>query len=117
MLIQDKYAIGELQAIINEILVEQQIEKKVNQVRQKCKIGFKLRMNVQIGDYERDYIILDLGSYVNILTRQTWESMGNPRLEWSPIQPCLSNQVKVLPIGRLSNVIIDVEGLCTYADV
>ena len=37
-------------------------------------------------------------------------------LEWSPIQLHLSNQVKVLPIDRLSNVIIDVEGLCTYAD-
>ena len=33
-----------------------------------------------------DYIILDLGSYVNILTQQSWESMGKLRLEWSPVQ-------------------------------
>ena len=71
ILIQDKYAIVELQAIIDEILVEPQIEKKVNQVWHKCKIGHELRMNAQIGDYDMDYIILDLGSYVNILTRQT----------------------------------------------
>ena len=63
-----------------------------------------------------DYITLDLGSDVNILTRQTWESMGKPQLDWSPIQLCLSNQVKVLSIGWLSNVIVDVEGLNTYAD-
>ena len=42
--------------------------------------------------------------------------MGKPRLDWSPIQLCLANQAKVLPIGRLSKVIVDVEGLRTYAD-
>jgi len=42
--------------------------------------------------------------------------MGKPHLDWSPIQLCLANQVKVLPIGQLSNVIVDVEGLRTYED-
>ena len=74
-----------------------------------------MRMNAQIGDYDMVYIILDLGSNVNILTCKTWESMGKPRLDWSPIQLCLSNQKNVLPIGWLSNVIVDVEGLHTYA--
>ena len=63
-----------------------------------------------------DYIILDLGSDVNILTRQTWESMGKPCLDCSPIQRHLANQAKVVPIRQLSNVIVDVEGLRTYAD-
>ena len=42
--------------------------------------------------------------------------MGKPHLDWSPIQLLLSNQAKVLPIRRLRNVIVDVEGLCTYAE-
>ena len=63
-----------------------------------------------------DYITLDLGSDVNMLTRQIWESMGNLRLDWSPIQLHLSNQTKVLPIRRLRNVIVDVEDLRTYAE-
>ena len=42
--------------------------------------------------------------------------MGKPRLDWSPIELRLSNQVKVLPIGRLSNVLVDIEGLCTFID-
>ena len=46
MLIQDKDAIAELQEIINEIPVDPQIEKNVNQVRRKCKTGRELRMNV-----------------------------------------------------------------------
>ena len=63
-----------------------------------------------------DYIILDLGLDVNILTRQTWERMNNPRLDWSPIQLRLANQSKVLPIGRLTQVPVEVKGLRTYVD-
>ena len=59
-------------------------------------------MNAQIGDYDMDYIILDLGSDVNILTIQTWEGMGNLILVWSPIQLILSNQSKMFPISRLT---------------
>ena len=42
--------------------------------------------------------------------------MGNPPLEWSPIQLRLANQEKVLPIGRLSQVQVDIEGLRTFAN-
>ena len=58
MLIEDKDSIAELQAIIDEIPIVPHIEKKVNQVRRKCKTGRELRMNAQIGDYDMDYIIL-----------------------------------------------------------
>ena len=73
-------------------------------------------MTAQIGYYDMDYILLDLGSYVNILTRQTWESMNKLRLDWYPIQLRLANQSKVLPIGRLSQVPVEVEGLRTYVN-
>ena len=73
-------------------------------------------MNVQIGDYEINSVILDLGSDVNILTKQTWLLMGKPTLRWSPIQLHLSNQAKVQPIGCVSNLVIDIEGMKTYAD-
>ena len=52
----------------------------------KKKNGKEMRMNVQIGDYDVDLVIMDLGSYVSILTKQTWENMGKPKLVWSPIQ-------------------------------
>ena len=82
---QDKDAIAELQAMKEEIYVESQPQKKVNQVQKNCKIGHELRLTAQIGDYDMDYIILDLGLDVNIVTRQTWESMGKMCLDWSPI--------------------------------
>ena len=48
-------------------------------------------MNVRIGDYEMDEVILDLGSEVNVLSKQTWELMGKPKL-YSPIKLRLGNQ-------------------------
>ena len=33
-------------------------------------------MNSHIDDYDMDFIILDLGSDVNILTRKTWDKLG-----------------------------------------
>ena len=73
-------------------------------------------MTTHIEDYDMDYIILDLGSDVNILTRKTWEGMGKMILVWSPIHLLLANQMKVLPIGRLNQVPVEIEGLHTYAE-
>ena len=66
-------------------------------------------MNIQIGDYEVDLVILDLGSDLNILTKQTWENMGQLTLGWSPMQLRLANQAKVQPIGWVTNLVVDVE--------
>ena len=66
-----------------------------------------------------DYIILDLGSNANILTWQNSKSMAKLHLDWSPLQLWLSNQAKLLPIGRLSQVPVDIEGFLkfTYFEV
>ena len=51
-----------------------------------------MRLNAQIGDYNMDEVILDLGSEVNVLTKQTWELMGKPKLRYFPIHLRLANQ-------------------------
>ena len=73
-------------------------------------------MNIQIGDYEVDSVILDLGSDVNILTKQTWKKMGRLTLGLSPVQLRLANQAKVQPIRHVSNLVVDVEGMKTYVN-
>ena len=45
-----------------------------------------------------------------------WESMGKPKLVWSLVHLHLANQVKVLPLGQLSRVPMDIEELQTYAN-
>ena len=74
-----------------------------------------MRLHAQIGEYDMKDIILDLGSEVNILTKQTWEQMGNPTLDWSPIQLRLANQQRILPLGRFPRVPVDIDGVSTIA--
>ena len=109
MLIKDKEVIAELEALIETLPEGDPPPKKVNSVKTKLKTGCELRMTKQIGDYDMDYIILDLGSDVNILMHQTWEIMGNPPLERSPIQLRLANQAKVIHVGRMGQVQVDIE--------
>lgn len=42
--------------------------------------------------------------------------MGRPTLHWSPIQLRMVNQQKVLPMGRLQGVTVDIEGGSTQTD-
>jgi hypothetical protein len=43
-------------------------------------------MTTELGGYDMDGVMLDLGSDVNILPKKSWEVMGKPKLVWSPIQ-------------------------------
>ena len=76
----------------------------VHQIKKYIRTRKEMRLNAQIGDYEMDEVILDLGSEVNVLTKKTWELLGKPKLRYSPIQLRLANQQRVCPMGRLSNV-------------
>jgi hypothetical protein len=61
-----------------------------------------MRLTAQIGEYEMDQVILDLGSDANVLPKQTWERMGRPVLQWSLIQLRMENQQKIIPYGKIA---------------
>ena len=82
----------------------------------KRKTRKKMHMNIHIGDYEIDLVILDLRLDVNILTNQTWKKMRRATLGWSLVQLRLANQAKVQPIGHVWNLVVGVEGMNTYAN-
>ena len=42
--------------------------------------------------------------------------MGRPILQWSPIQLRMENQQKILPMGILQGVIVDIEGASTQTN-
>lgn len=67
--------------IINPL--EQRIVCKVGKIKKR--IGREMRLTTQIGEYEMDQVILDLGSNANVLSNQMWERMGMPALQWSPV--------------------------------
>jgi len=68
------------------------LSRFVNQVSRKRRTNKELHLNVQIGDYDIDYVVLDLGSEVNVMMKQTWALMGKPKLIYSPIRLRMANQ-------------------------
>lgn len=42
--------------------------------------------------------------------------MGEPKLEWSTIQLCMANQQNIIPLGRLSKIMVDIAGVKVWAD-
>jgi hypothetical protein len=63
-----------------------------------------------------DNVILDLGSDVNLLPKKTWEMMGKPKLIWSHVQLRLENQHKIVPIGLLTRLPMNIDGVRNVPD-
>ena len=59
---------------------------------------------------------MDLGSDANVLSKKTWKRIREPNLEWSTIQLCMENQQKIIPLGRLSKITVDIAGVKARAD-
>jgi hypothetical protein len=96
---------------------EEKIEPKtINHLHTRRRTSREFRLNDNIGDFNMGDIILDLGSEVNVLPKKTWPCMGDPTLGSSNVQLKLKNQHRVLPIGRLKGVIVDLDGVHTKAD-
>lgn len=75
-----------------------------------------MRLTAQIGDYEMYQVILDLGFHANVLPKQTWERMGRHVLQWSLIQFRMVNQQKIIIMGQLYGVTVDIEGASTVSN-
>lgn len=82
----------------------------------KKKMGREMRLTAQIGEYEMYQVILDLGSYANVLPKKPWERMGRPTLRWSPIQLCMANNQKTIPMWFLYGVTVDIDSASARAD-
>ena len=61
-------------------------------------------------------LFLDLGSDANVLPKQTWQRMGEPKLEWSTIQLRMASQQRIIPLGRLSKIVVDIARVKAWAD-
>ena len=70
-------------------------------------------VDLEIEGYHVRQVVLDFGSQVNIMTRDTWEQMGQPRLYESGIYLKLVDQGLIEPIGVWKNVDITIKGIST----
>jgi len=104
----DSYASKEVPQ--NEIHVVNNLDKHKKGTRK------EMRLTTQIGEYDMGQVILDIGSDANVLLKKTWELMGKLKLQWSTIQLKMMNQQKIVPLGILSSITIDIDGVCTTID-
>ena len=94
-LIQDKGVVQELQDLIKKYelgKIDPLLNRAVHQIGKSRRTNKELHLNAQIGEYEIDYVVLDLGLEVNVMTKQTWALMGKPKLIYSPIRLCMVNK-------------------------
>ena len=58
-----------------------------------------------------------MGSDENVIPNKTWERMGRPVLQWSPIQLRMVSQQNIIHMGCLHGVNVDIEGARAIADL
>ena len=90
--------------------------RKVNNLHRQKRTRKEMRLSEKIGEYDMDQVILDLGSKANVLTNKTWELMGKPKLQCSPIQLRMENQQKIISLGGLSGIIVYIKEVHTTID-
>jgi hypothetical protein len=118
-LIQDESIVQELQNLIRQYelgKVDPSLSIEVHQISKKRKTNKELHLNAQIGEYDIDYVVLDLGLEVNVMTKQTWELMGKSKLIYSLIRLRMDNQRAVSPFGRLEHVPVDIDEVRMFAN-
>jgi hypothetical protein len=71
-LIQDESIVQELQNLIRQYeigKIDPLLNRVVHQITKKRRTNKELHLNAQIGEYDIDYVVLDLGSEVNVMTK------------------------------------------------
>ena len=99
-LVQDESVVQELQNLIKQYelgRIDPLLNRVVHQIGKKRRTNKELHLNAQIGKYDIDYVVLNLGLEVNVMTKQTWALMGKTRLIYSPIRLRMANQQAVNP--------------------
>jgi hypothetical protein len=115
-ILNDPLAIKTLQNILEICSTETKgkLEQKiVNHLHTRKRTSREFRLNSNIEDFNMGDIILNLGSEVNVLPNKTWKGMGDPTLGYSLVQLKLANRHRVLPIGRLKEVTVELDGVHT----
>jgi hypothetical protein len=118
-LIQDESIVQELQNLIRQYeigRIDPLLNKVVHQLSNKRRTNKELQLNAQIGEYDIDYVVLDLRSEVNVMMKKTWALMGKLKLIYSPTRIRMANQQAIILFGRLEHVPVDINIVRTFAD-
>ena len=101
-LIKDESVVQEIQNLIKQYelgKIDNLLNKAVHQVSKKRRTNKEIHLNAQIGEYDIEYVVLNLGSEVNVMTKQTWAQVGKLKLIYSLIRLRMDNQQVVILFG------------------
>ena len=87
--------------------------KNICSLNRKYKSDADPLVDLEIEGYHVRQVVLDFGSQVNIMTRDTWEQLGRPQLNESGIYLKLADQGLIEPIGVWRNVDSMIKGIST----
>jgi hypothetical protein len=108
-LIKDEIIVQEIQNLIRKYeigRIKPPLNRVVHQVSRKRRKNKELHLNAHIRDYDIDYVVLDLGSEVNVMTIMIY----------SPIRLRMANQQVVSPFGILDHVPVHIHEVRMFAD-
>ena len=69
------------------------------------------QVNLHINESLIPKVVLDFGSQVNILTKDTWEKLGRPQLVKSVYYLKLADQGLIEPLGLCRNIETTIMGI------
>ena len=90
--------------------------KNICSLNQKDKSDADPLVDLEIEGYHVRQVVLDFGSQVNIMTHDTWEQLGRPRLYESEIYLKLANQGLIELVRVWRNVDTTIKGISTKVD-
>jgi hypothetical protein len=101
--------------ILREYKEGQRPSKDVRQLSYKHKY-YDPQVDLEIHRVMIEHVVVDFGSQVNILPRDTWIWLGRPSLSPTLNYLKLVDQILIEPIGILRNVETQIMGILTSVD-
>ena len=94
----------------------QRISKNIAYMSNNTQNDFDPQVDLQINEFLIPRVVLDFGSQLNILTKDTWEKLGRPQLVKSYYYLKLADQGLIEPLGLCRNVQTTIMGISVKID-
>ena len=92
------------------------ISNSIAYMRRNIWNDFDPQVDLQINEFLIPKVVLDFGSQVNILTKDTWEKLGRPQLVKSDYYLKLADQGLIEPLGLCRNIETTIMGISVRID-
>ena len=102
--------------ILKDEPIKPRISKNIAYMSSDTQNDFDPQVDLQINESLIPKVVLDFGSQVNILTKNTWEKLGRPQLVKSDYYLKLVDQGLIEPLGLCINVETTIMGISVQVD-